>query len=534
MPPSLDGGAGGQLSDMVAKLMQPSAEEKQATKDREQATQDVRASLKDSSKAEDKTRAELEASMPKPEDFGLGKDDLKDLKPEKSPSYKPDNPLQDFGGIATLLGIFGGMLTRRPLVTSLNAASGAMQAYHQRNIEDYEKQVEEWKNNQEYIGKVLSWREQMYGVADKKFQNDLAARTAARTEVAARTQDFMTLQQIEAGDEQRYYQTRMDSVKLLQQMQDTNARLTLQAQELGERMRHDKATEITGSIPKMAGQAAQMRAQANMLPDGDPQKAQLLSVADAIDKAVSQTKGGEAAPATLDDDAANLIADSWLNGNRQATTGFGRSPANQAKIMNAIAKEAKDKGLSGPMISALQAVYQGDVQGQRTLGSRAANMEVAANEVDLMAPLALEASQKVERTQYPSLNTIILSAAKGTGGEDVVQFGLAANSLIYTYAKFLNPTGIPTDSDKARAADILDTAWSKGQFSAAISQIKREITSGQAAISSTKGEISRLVTGDTSPQNPATPANKDEYDRLAPKAYYRKPDDPIGTVRQKP
>ena len=534
LPPNLDSGSGGNLSDMIAKLMQPSAEEKSASKAREQATAAATDSLKNRSKDEAATTAELEKNMPTPEDFGLGKDELKAMEPGKSPSYKPDNPLQNFGSLATLIGVFGGMLTRHPVIASLNAASGAMKAAHERNIEDYEKQVEEWKNNQDYIGKVLAWREQMYGAADKKFANDLSARQAARTEIASRTQDTMTLQQITAGDEQRYYQTRMDSARLLQQMQENNERLKISSEELAERIRHDKSSENTGTIPKMAGQAAELRAKANQLPDGDPNKASLMTMADAIDKGISQTKGSEAPPPTLNQDAAKLIADSWLNGNRQAAVGFGRSPANQATIMNEIAAEAKEKNISGPMISALQAIYQGEVASQRTLGTRAANMEVAANEVDLMAPLALEASQKVDRTQFPRLNSIILAAEKGTGGENVVQFGLATNSLIYTYAKFLNPTGIPTDADKARASEILDTAWSKGQFSAAITQIKREIMSGQAAISSTKGEISKLVTGETSKENPATPSNKSDYDRLPPGAYYRKPDDPLGVVRLKP
>jgi hypothetical protein len=260
LPPSLDGGAGGPLSDMVAKLMQPSEEEKGAKKEREKASSDLESALKNAPKEEAKTRAELEASMPKPEDYGLGKGDLEKLKPEKSPSYKPDNPLQDFGGIATLLGVFGGMLTRRPLVASLNAASGAMSAYHQRNVEDYEKQVEEWKNNQEYIGKVLDWREKMYASADKRFQNDLAARTAARTEVAARTQDFQTLEQLHAGDEQRYYQTRIDAAKLLQQMGDTNVRLKLQADTLGEKIREDKARDARVSAGTAAQQAKQQAA----------------------------------------------------------------------------------------------------------------------------------------------------------------------------------------------------------------------------------------------------------------------------------
>jgi hypothetical protein len=126
-------------------------------------------------------------------------------------------------------------------------------------------------------------------------------------------------------------------------------------------------------------------------------------------------------------------------------------------------------------------------------------MEVPANEVAYMAPLALDASQKVKRSEYPDLNKILLSGERRTGDTDVVQFGLAANSLIYTYAKFLNPTGIPTDADKARATDILSTAWSEGQFQAAVDQIKREIESGRQAVRATRGELRSGLTTATQP-----------------------------------
>ena len=153
---SSDIGAGAQpISEIIAP---PSKEETAAQQKTKELTSEAEKQLKESASTAKDLQAHL-ADVPKPEDFGLTPKDLEAMQPTKSPSYKPDNPLQDFGGMASLIGIFGGMLSRRPLVTSLNAASGAMQAYHQRNLEDYDKQVEEWKNNTDYISKVMDWRE---------------------------------------------------------------------------------------------------------------------------------------------------------------------------------------------------------------------------------------------------------------------------------------------------------------------------------------------------------------------------------------
>jgi hypothetical protein len=213
-------------------------------------------------------------------------------------------------------------------------------------------------------------------------------------------------------------------------------------------------------------------------------------------KVSEATKKSEAGAIT--DDAANLIAERQLAGDERASTGMARSQANITKVANAIVTLARQRGMSGADIAAKVAEFQGTTAGERTLGTRTANMEVAANEVKNMAPLALAASREVKRTDYPSLNNILLAGERGTGDSEVVRFGLAANSLIYTYAKFLNPTGIPTDSDKARATDILSTAWSNGQFEAAVDQIKREIASGQGAIGATRSELHETVTGRSS------------------------------------
>ena len=203
--------------------------------------------------------------------------------------------------------------------------------------------------------------------------------------------------------------------------------------------------------------------------------------------------------AVISDEAADYVADRFLAGDKTATQGYGRSPANQTKIANAITRRGKDAGMSGADVARKMAEYQGSISAERALGTRTANMEIAANEVKYMAPLALAASEKVDRTQYPTLNSILLAAEKGTGDENVVRFGLAANSLIYTYSKFLNPTGIPTDADKAKATDILATSWSKGQFATAIDQIKKEIASGQQGVASTKEEVGQGISGGGAP-----------------------------------
>lgn len=242
--------------------------------------------------------------------------------------------------------------------------------------------------------------------------------------------------------------------------------------------------------------------------------------------ATTEAKAQTDAAHAISDDAANLAADRVLAGDERATTGMARSAANITKVTDAIVRQAKERGMSGADIATRVAEFQGTTAGERTLGTRTANMEVAANEVKNMAPLALHASKQVDRTEYPTLNKIILAGEQGSGDENVVRFGLAANSLIYTYAKFLNPTGIPTDADKAKATDILSTAWTQGQFGAAVDQIKKEIASGQGAIKATRDEFREgMSAGGKSPSNSASTALPPK-DQLVPGQTYTTPRGP--------
>ncbi len=227
------------------------------------------------------------------------------------------------------------------------------------------------------------------------------------------------------------------------------------------------------------------------------------SVATTMEGKPYEPPSGTKAKAVVSDDAAKLLAEEWITTGHQPV-GFSRNPENVTKIANAFAAEAKAKGLDGAAIASKLADFAGTVSAEKAIGTRTANMEVAANEVKYMAPMALAASKAVSRTNYPDLNKIIIAGEEHTGDPTVVQFGLATNSLIYMYAKFLNPNGIPTDADKAKATEILSRAWSDGQYDAAVSQIQKEIAGGQGALQQTREEMGTRAGGKEPGSTPST------------------------------
>jgi hypothetical protein len=200
----------------------------------------------------------------------------------------------------------------------------------------------------------------------------------------------------------------------------------------------------------------------------------------------------------LDPDTLGFMAQQVLAGDKSPFANLGRGQQgaqNIAALRKEVLRQAQTRGLAGSDLAALNAEFAGLQAGERTLGTRTANVEMAASEVQQLAPLALQASEAVDRTQYPTLNKILMAAEQGTGDENVVRLSVSVNGLVNTYARAISPTGNPTVSDKDHAREILEGAWSKGQFRAGVDQIGKEIAAARKSPASVRGEFRSAISG---------------------------------------
>jgi hypothetical protein len=317
-----------------------------------------------------------------------------------------------------------------------------------------------------------------------------------------------------------------------------------------ERERHDKAIEsaMAARLVKAPTAAASKERDAEILAESTFTEQEHRGPTDSTEDQQKMAKlrvdaRRSAANEVISDENADFTADRVLAGDERATVGMARSSANITKVTNHLVMRAKEQGISGRELAVRIAEFAGTMAGERTLGVRSANMEVAAKEVEQFAPLAVQRSKAVDRTEYPDLNSILLSAERRTGSPEVVLFGQAVNSMIYVYAKFLNPTGVLTDSDKAAAKSILDIAWSEGQFDATVKQIMTEITFGQKAVTGVRQEFRQGFGGAIGagtpegqtppPSGPTVPrvSNDAEFNALPSGTQFIGPD---GQTRRKP
>lgn len=312
----------------------------------------------------------------------------------------------------------------------------------------------------------------------------------------------------------------------------------------------------TGQLPAMGSGAAGGAVRAKIIARAaERAKAEGKTGAQDADARASEKQG-----APLSDEAASIIAERMIAGDRQASQGFARSPRNLAKIINTFTEKAIAKGMDGADIAARTAEFAGVLAGERALGGRTAQVGMAVNEAKQFADLALDASAKVWRSKFVPVASLVQSYEKGTNDPDVRAFGAANLSFINAYSRAVSPTGVPTVSDRDHAREMLSTVYDQKSYKAVIDQLQREMDAAIKSPGAVRQEFREAITGKAGPGNPAgtnAPAGaspaaaassaapkpeagvyKDvtaaQYDALPSGAHWTKPGDPPGKVRIKP
>lgn len=193
--------------------------------------------------------------------------------------------------------------------------------------------------------------------------------------------------------------------------------------------------------------------------------------------------------------ATKFTAEQYLSGDRQAAQGFARNQVAQAQLREEIVKQATAKGMKPAQVASQLAEYNGIVAAERSAGVRTANIGMAVYEADKFADLAVQASNKVGRTKVKSLNDALLAFQRGTGDEDIVALGAATNSFLNAYSRAVGG-GVMHVADREHAETMLQNGFSKGQYAAAINQLKREMAAAKEAPGAVRKELREAVTGE--------------------------------------
>ena len=269
------------------------------------------------------------------------------------PQPKETSPVEVWGSSAMMVAGLGGLLTRRPLINSLNAMGGVINAYRQADQTAAQKAYDEWKVNTENAVKMAQFSIDAYKTALSKIETD--KKTAQS--------DFLTTAKA-LGDENAAYVATHYGI-------DAAISYVNHQQEHVDRM-VSAAEKMEKQKPLLDAQVATANAIKNLQALRKSGKATPEQIAaatqDVKDKAeVMQAfkTGGGGGGEEYTDDAIALAGTEYRLTGKMPSLGLGNTSA-RAKIINFAAQQAKEMGHSPQDVVAIQAGTASDTGSLRT------------------------------------------------------------------------------------------------------------------------------------------------------------------------
>lgn len=117
----------------------------------------------------------------------------------------------------------------------------------------------------------------------------------------------------------------------------------------------------------------------------------------------------------------------------------------------------------------------------RTAGTAGANTAIAATAAQGGADILMDAAKKVPRSDFRSLNKLVLAGKTESNDPDTGAYLTAINTFVNEYARAVNPKGTATVSDKEHARELLAASDSQDALEAKIGVMRKEMQRGKQA-----------------------------------------------------
>ena len=222
----------------------------------------------------------------------------------------------------------------------------------------------------------------------------------------------------------------------------------------------------------------------------------------------------DAAKVHLSEDDRNFLAEMLEKGDKEIAAMIGRGiqgPEDVRGLIHTLRTRARDVGKGGGDIAAAAGKFQGYRAEQRSLGTRIATLTVASKVAEKLIPAVEEASNNLPRTDIPIINKALKAMNLGLDPEvnmnaAQVKFAVAVNSLAYTYARALNPTGQARIGDLEHISNLIVDSWGKGAIKAGLEQIKVELDREQEGVKETETELAKRFAETPEKATPVQPS----------------------------
>lgn len=446
--------------------------------------------------------------------------DLLDKLAKAPPVFTPLTPLQNFGSLATVVAIFGGLMSKQPITAALNAAGTAMKAANQQNWKEYETAYNTWRAQTDLaVQSIRAHSAEINDILNNKrlgFDEQQAQLRALYAKFGMTT----ALAKLQQGDVEFQYQMATTMPQIAAKLEETKAQIeALNAKSALERA---QAGITQGEMQMFGGGPAGAPASIGTSGAPPPSAAPSPAAAGQVHADAAAAIGGKAPPAPVGTpDWAWDAALIYVKTGKMPSLGFGSQMTGLAKIavLSSVPKAMAALGISATDVPQQWAEYRALEHGEMALGSRAAALAVGIGEAGAAAPAVIQASENVPRTALgPVFNSIITGSEFQSGDPRIVRFHAALNTFLNAYARAINPSGHMTDQQQRHAYETLDTAMSKGQIAAGVDQLLQELKYMRAGLGEAVGTVGGLLKPGGSggeaaePREPVPPAYSGDPD----------------------
>jgi hypothetical protein len=180
----------------------------------------------------------------------------------------------------------------------------------------------------------------------------------------------------------------------------------------------------------------------------------------------------------LSGDAVDSMASCILAGEKGVLTGLGRGAQgaeNIRRVQEAVAK--RNPGAADILNKQIEAIAQGAEA--RTLGTQEAGALSAGTEALGALKIGREQSAKLSRGNWVPVNLAVQAWQKGTSNPELASFGRAMHTIANSYARAVNPKGLPHEQVINDTVKALSSAQGPEALNAMLDVMQQEIEMAQ-------------------------------------------------------
>ena len=195
--------------------------------------------------------------------------------------------------------------------------------------------------------------------------------------------------------------------------------------------------------------------------------------------AEAQKKGPSLTPESI-----KFLGQQLAKGDTTVLQNLGRGAQgaeNVTALRNEAVAYALQNGMDPRMAMDAAAEYLGQRAGERTLGTNEANAVNAGTEAMNALTIGRKANVELPRGQFMPVNAVFQAIQKGTSNPQLAKYGQAMATIANTYARAVNPKGLPHEAVVSDALQRLSSAQSPDALNAIFDVMQQEIEMAQKA-----------------------------------------------------